>query len=324
MSSSQEPSPRRRRFPIVWLIIGFAICNFVAPLIMESVSVDVVVPLIGIFLGSMFGQCCLLAIWGVLGPSRTPVRLIVTLTIGVFLTASSGVGFRIFDVPNVTFDGGVATFLNLPLYLLALQLPLWGLKLVTGGRIIHVGAHPRPSTTPRRQFGLRDVMGGTVVIAVALSLAKTSEDQVAVGWIHILASCLACTVVSTFSTLPCLWAGMIARNKGAATGIIAIYTMLMSVLCVVVMGLLLSLGTMPPEFLVMLFAYSGSLMAVILGTLHIARLCGYTFISWRRPQPDLPTDCPFAGQDESSGGTQPAETPAPDTDEPPDSAGPSA
>ena len=58
------------------------------------------------------------------------------------------------------------------------------------------------------------------------------------------------------------------------------------------------------------FAFHGTLMAVILGTLHVARLCGYTFVGWRRPQPVLSTDCPFAVQDGPSGDTQSAETPA--------------
>ena len=310
MSNIQQSSPRGKRFLLGLPICGFALFNFVTPLMMESVSpppISASLALVGIILGSMFGQCCLLAIWGVLGPSRAPVRLIAALTIGVFLMASSGVGFRIFDLPNVTLDAGVAAFLVLPLYLLAFQLPLWVLKLVTGGRIVHVGSDPRPSTTPRRQFGLRDVMGGTVVIAVALSLAKTSEDQVSEGWIPLLASCLACTVVSTFATLPCLWAGMIAKNKGAATGMIAIYAMLISVLCVVGIGLLLLRGPMPAEVPVMLFSYSGTLMAVILGTLHIARLCGYVYISGGRPQPVLKEGHPLAVHDESSEGAQSAD-----------------
>ena len=120
MSSIQQPSPRGRRFSIVWLIIGFAIFNFVAQIITESAGPSYAwVPLTGILIGSMAGQCCLLAIWGVLGPFRVPARLIITLTIGLFLTASLSVGDRIGDPPSITLDQIVATFLFLPLILRA-------------------------------------------------------------------------------------------------------------------------------------------------------------------------------------------------------------
>lgn len=170
-------------------------------------------------------------------------------------------------------------------------------------------------------------MGGTLVAAVALSLASSGllilDAREAENWVPLLAECLYCTVVSTFATLPCLWAGMIAKNKETATGIIAIYTLLMSLLFVVILGLLPS-GTMPGEVAMMFFAVHVSLMAVILGTLHVARLCGYKFIRRSRRHPDLQTDCPSALQDDPSDGAQAAETPGPGADDPPDSAGPSA
>ena len=322
MSNMPVLSPRGRRFLLWLLICGFAICNFVClPWLVDLMwaGASAAPSLFGIFIGSVAGQGCLLAVWGVLGPLRAPARLIATSTIGAFLMVSV-MGFRIVDLPGEMRVEELAPLLFLPLILLAFQAPLWGLKLMTGGRIAHVGANPRQSITPRRQFGLRDVMVATVVIAVALSLTNSgvrmSEGQEAEGWIPLLVFCLVCAVVSTFTTLPCLWAGMIARNKKTAAGIIAIYTLLMSVLCVVVIGLLPPRRTMPWSDLMLFFAFVGTLMVVVLGTLHLARLCGYTFIGWRRPQPVLPSDCPFALQDDSPGGTQPAEIPAPHADEP--------
>ena len=302
-------------------MIGFAICNFLAPLIMFSnqpsnaLAVSAVMPLIGILIGSMAGQCGLLAIWGVLGPFRAPARIAITVAIGVFLMASFGVGGTLADPSEVSLGMMMCAPLFLPLFLLAVQLPLWIFRLVTGGRIIHVGTHIGQSTTPRRQFGLQHVMGGTVVAAVALSLASSGllilDAQGSESWIPLLAARFYCTVVSTFATLPCLWAGMIARNKQIATGIVAIYTLL------IILGLL-SCGAITARgvSVVVFFIYHATLMAVILGTLHVARFCGYTFIGWRGPQPNLQTGCPFAVQDDSCGGTQAAETPATRSDEP--------
>lgn len=327
MSSSQQPAPSGRRFLIAWLIIGFAICNFVTPLIMESAMLsDGLWPLIGILCGFIAGQCPLLAIWGVLGPSRATARLIVTLAIGVFLMASFGVGATLAGWSSFSFGEMICCPLFLPLVLLAFQLPLWVFKLFTGGRIVHVGTHAGQSTMPRRQFGLQHVMGGTLVVAVALSLASSGllifDAQRAEGWISLLAYCLYFMVVSAFATLPCLWAAMIAKNKQTATGIIAVYTLLMCLLLVIILGLL-SGGRMPGEAVVMLFLFHGTLMAVILGTLRVAWLSGYIFIGWRRPQTNLQTGCPFAVQDDSPEGSQPAEPPAPGVDDPPNSIAPS-
>ena len=330
MSKIPKSTSLRKRFPLGLFIAVFALSNFFTPIIIEGLAESSLAYscILVAFIGAIVAQLCLFSIWAVFGPLRLLSRLPVTLFLTELSAAFLTLGYLVVAPLSETFADIASTFLLLPLAFLATQLPLWGLKLVTGGRIVHVAADPRPSTTPRRQFGLRDVMGGTVVMAVALSLAssgmKISEDLAAEGWIPILAACLACTVVSTLATLPCLWAGMIAKNKGAATGIVAIYTMLISVLCVVGIGLLLLRGTMPWEVLVMLFAYSGTLMAVILGTLRIARLCGYVYISGGRPQPDHQAGCPSAVQHDSSGGTQPAKPLAPGADEPPDSTGPSA
>ena len=288
-------------------MIGFAVCNFVAPLVMEAVGPSrIAAPLAGILGGFLSGQCALLGVWGVLGPFRATLRLAITVAIGVFLMASFVCGGTVVDA-----SGGEMVWipLFLPLVLLAVQLPLWVFRLLTGGRIARVGTNAVQSMTTRGQFGLQHVMGGTVVVAVALSLTSSGllifDAQGAEGWIPILAYCLYFMVLSTFATLPCLWAAMIAKNKQTATGIIAIYTVLMYLLVVTILGLFF--GSMPGEAVVMLFLFHGTLMAVILRTLHVARRCGYTYISLRRPQPDLQTGCPFAVQDDSSGVTQPAE-----------------
>lgn len=115
---------------------------------------NALLPLIGILIGSMAGQCGLLAVWGVLGPFRATARLTITLTIGVLLMTSFGMGVAIVEPPGDNLGEMICTLLFLPLFLLAVQLPLWVFRLVTGGRITHVGTHAGQSMTPQRQFGL--------------------------------------------------------------------------------------------------------------------------------------------------------------------------
>ena len=317
MSNLPESSPRGKRFPLVFFVCGFAICNFLVLPIMNSAgpsNASLTVPLIGILVGFIAGQCGLLAIWGVLGPLGASARLIVTLAIGVLLMTSFGVGVAVVEPPGNNLGEIVSTVLFLPLVLLATQLPLWVFRLITGGRITHVSVHPAQSPITHGQFGVRHVMGGTLVVALALGLASSAMQVLDVqgmeGWIPLLVVCLYFVVVSTFATLPCLWAAMIAKRKKLATAIVALYTLLICWLLLVIMELTNG-GLVPWEVILVIFLMHATLMTAILGTLHVARLCGYAYTSRRRPPPILQTPrSPFL-QDDSSGGIEPADADKP-------------
>ena len=110
MSNLQESPPQAKRFLPGLLIVGFAICNFLMPLLLGlpfGPSPGALAPVFGIILASLTGQCCLLAVWGVLGPLGAPARLITTLAIAAFLMASFGVGITLLKPPDVTVDGEV-------------------------------------------------------------------------------------------------------------------------------------------------------------------------------------------------------------------------
>ncbi len=302
-----------RRFPLWLIVCGFAVCNFCIPLTIVWLDPVGMLPfafLIGFFYGFVAGECGLLAIWGVLGPLGAPARLLLTLAIGVILMVSSLVGVVAAEPPGDTLGEMLAAVLFLPLILVAAQTPIWGFRLLSGGAISHLGTDPSRSPTMRRQFELRHVMGGTVVVAVALSMASSGmrvykADETG-DWIPLLVGCLLAAVASALATLPCIWAVLIARNKRVATGVVVVYGLLMSLLVVVVVGLLFQVP-MSRDEVVLSFVFHATLMAVILGTLHVARLCGYVFAGRRRPQPGPESDCPFAVQVDLPGNTQSSE-----------------
>jgi len=329
MGTIQESAPRRRRFPIVGFAIGFSICNVVTPLLMEATEqpTRVTVCIVGPFFGAVIASQCLLTVWAVFGPLSILVRLFLALLLAELLLASIIVGVAVVDLPIDMFFEMVAGFCFLPAVFLAAQLPLWGVKLATGGRIVRVDASGGESSTEGRQFGLRHVMGATVVVAVALSLAECGasllDSSLDAVWIPAAIVCGCCVLWNTFAALPCLWAAMVARRKVVAALMIGVYAAMMTMLLVGAFEFVPG-GAMPGETVLMFFVFHFVLAAVILGTLHVARLCGYTFISRHRPQPNLPADCPFAIRDDPSEGAEAAEPPAPMADEPSDSAGPSA
>ena len=305
MNATLESLPRRRRFPIVWFTIGFAICDFIIPVIVDNAGFsDLAIALMVMFWGVMAGQFGLLIIWAVLGPGKAGARQAFTMLLAVFLWFSFLAGAVVLDPPSSVVREMGTSFLFLPLIFSIAQLPLWCMKLMTGGRIVQVDRTDGQSPNEGRQFGLRHVMGVMVVAAVALSLANSGlrilgADDVG-GWTPLLIGGLASALWGAFATRPCIWAALSVKKKAAAALAVAIYTVLMTMLVLGVLGLL-SDWSLDGEEVLMFFAFHATLMGVILGTLHVARLCGYTFMRRSRRHPDLDGGCPFAVQDDSRG-----------------------
>ena len=315
--NSPQPSPPSRRFPI-WPFIGlFAIVDFLTiPVV--TYGGQPVVPnelLLGLFYGVILGQLGLLSIWAVFGPSSALVRLPLTTMVGMFLVAcfvggfAAAVGTR--DLPGEA----ALVLLFVPLILLSAQLPLWVLKLVTGGRIVRVDTKTGQMPTVQRQFGIGHLMAATVVVALAFGLASSgmrlivarsfgSDGRPMEGMtlISLVAPCVALCLLNLFVTLPCLWAGLGAKNPRAGAVGLAIYAGLMTLLSVAIFALF-SPG--PMERLL----NCGPPMVVTLGMLYVARWCGYRYQRGGRSQRVAAAGSPFAAGREVSAAAQEAEGP---------------
>jgi hypothetical protein len=194
--------------------------------------------------------------------------------------------------------------LMLPLILLAVQFPLWILKMATGWQIVLAGTPDPASPAQLRQFRLQHILGATTVVAASFGLAgvglphlegpRANADTSL--WLGLMLACLIFCVFSALSTLPCLWAAFVARNKAAGGAAIAIYAMLMSVLAATVISLM---GVPSPhgQAIRIFLPLFGGLAFVLLGCLHAARWCGYVLLRPRRMGPPAtPTgSSPFAG-----------------------------
>lgn len=321
MNSPKGPPPSRR-FPI-WLFIGlFAISDFlVVPVTAYAMgragpSTLFVRLWSGLVYGVIFGQLSLLSIWAVFGPSSALVRLPLTTMVGMSLAACLVAGYAaavgIGGVPGET----ALVFLFVPLVLLSAQVPLWVLKLVTGGRIVRRDARTGQMPTVQRQFGIVHLMAATVVVALALGLASSGlrllGAQEAFEGMDILmrgvltSYCGLSCVLSLLVALPCLWAGLGAKNPRAGAVGLAIYAGLITLLWGAVL-VLSSPGPVPGEAVAELLLYGGSLMLVTLGTLYVARRCGYRYQRGGRPKPAVATAAPSAAGPETSAEMQEAE-----------------
>jgi hypothetical protein len=297
----------------LWFVGGFVIVDFLSFPLMDY-GVQHVRPaelLLGLFCAVMTGQLGLLAVWAVFGPGPVQVRQLWTLAVTGFLLASffAGSGFGV--GPKV--DEMATAFLCLPLALLATQLPLWIVKLMTGRRLVRVQAETAQSPIGERQFGVGHLMATTVVVAAALGLASSNQRLFEIEqdefWIQLGAFCLFSCLSSLLATLPCLWAGLGAKNLRAGAVGLAVYAVVMICLS---MGLLhlFAGGPSPFDSGVMLLSFVGSSLLVTFGTFCVVRSCGYRFQRGRRPRPVVAGGGPCRAGGETSAETQAAKRPA--------------
>ena len=276
---------------ILLLIVGFALVDLLTPeMLKESRSPE----LPALLAGAIVAQPALLAIWAVMGPQRLLVRWLRSLLAAAFFWCVFLLGMTMAAVtPRDVVEMAKGTFM-LPLAFLAVQLPLWVLKMVTGWRIIAGGTKDSSPPSASRQFQLQHILGATAAVAAAMGLASAGLPYFSGPngnadpsmWLWLMLICLICGACSALSTLPCLWAAFVARNKAASTKIIAVYALVMSVLVVAVVSAIAG-STPPGKVMAAFILFHGSLAFVLLGSLHIARSYGYVLLRPGRMQPTV-------------------------------------
>jgi len=287
----QDPRQRGNPGAIVLLVGVCALVDFLTPSVFEA-SRSPEAPMV--FTGALAGQFGLLAVWAVLGPQRLSVRWPLSLLVAVLLCCALLLGVTMIDGAGGELGETAMGMLTLPMIFLAVQVPLWILRIVTGWCIVAGGREDCSPPSEPRQFQLQHMLGATTAVAVALGLASvglryfenpTRRTDPSM-WLGLMFACLMCGVWSAFSTLPCFWAAFVARNKMASAAMIAVYAVLMSLLVLAVMSAIY--GSAPPGEVVGGFIlFHGSLAFVLLGSLHLARLCGYVLLRPGRIRPPV-------------------------------------
>lgn len=265
------------------------------PLIMVAAVIDFLLgcvtpeigspAMVGAFSGVIAGQLGLLAIWAVLGPQRLLVRWCWSLLVTVLLYGAFVAGIVLAQGPPARFLlESARTALLLPAIVVAVELPLWILKLALGCRIAIPGRADAAAAPAGRQFRLQHLLGTTTAVAVILALARVglssldrSGNPVSFRlWLWLGVVCGVCALGSALSTLPCIWAALIAKNPRASTLIVALYAVLMTALMVIINVLL---GTEPNlQMLELFLSLFGAVLFVMLGCLHLARAAGYVLL----------------------------------------------
>jgi hypothetical protein len=177
MSDSPFAAPAAR-FDLRWLallwvgpLIGLGLLLMVAvrpepqPKPLEYVT-------IGLVFGTFFGQALLASAWVALGPLplvwRLPLSLGWLAALVVALAMNMSIHGPGTDEIIVVFGGAA-----LGQWLLA-QVPLWGLALGYGLRLRHVSEASRAIDRKELQFGIRQLMIVTAVVAVVLGIGRAT------------------------------------------------------------------------------------------------------------------------------------------------------
>lgn len=270
--------PRLTGFQSAYLlgqtVTAFALADFVGPLLVDLTQSP---SLMGLLFGGLAGQLGLLVIWSVLGPQRWFVRLAVTFAVTLLLV--SAVCSGVFIVGEYTPPAGefICLLFCLPLAFLGVQLPLWVWRIAGGWRIVRADAEPAGSTTAARQFRLQDALAAMSLLAVAFGLASLGLAGAEGGdnpWMPFLSFCMFCSVWSAISTLPCLWACFAARRKRRSAVLIGVYVVVITAILGVVVNSFVR-SALPPEMVVTFFLFHAGLLGLMLGVLHVLRICGY-------------------------------------------------
>ncbi len=276
VDSTHSPPETGERFPFMALLIGFAMLDLLAPPLIKLSGWEFLGLLL---LGLLSGQLGLLAIWAVLGPQRWTVRQTVTfgltllfyLLFNVSWTLSAGdenAGFEIWRV------------LSAPLLLLAIQSPLWILRMAIGCRILHAPTETDASSKLSRQFALSHLLGAIAVIAIAVALAGLTKPA-REAWAETLSTCLLHAAWSALSTLPCLWAALVARDERISTRAIAAYVLVATLLLLLAPsalgGRVPSLGSFLSVGLV-IFLFLAASIGLMLAVLRLARTRGFVLV----------------------------------------------
>jgi len=176
---------------------------------------------IGLLLGTMFGQATLASAWTALGPApllwRLPLSLgwIATLVIAFLINiavSAHGADVEIALIMGACLIG----------QWLLVQFPVWGLAVGYGIRLRH-WSDP-PESIRERQFGIRQLMILTAIVGVVLGVGRVAVGEAISHFgagnpdrVAVFAFFAAAGIIMT---LPLLMAALLPRMAWLATGIV--------------------------------------------------------------------------------------------------------
>ena len=236
---------------------------------------------LGVTFGQFIGQLNLISVWAAVSRGqlilRLPWALLLTVLMWAALLCGCWLANRSPSLHEATDYGVVLTLGSI-----AAQVPLWLASWVFGWQLIAFNHDLTPDDGDSNQFNIGQMLIGTLLLAVALALAKSilpQGDPYQIGsalsllrdkttWVLIGAT----AVCNLLLVVPCIWAAFMMDFT--VKRLAAIVCVVLIVSLVEVAGLSLLLGPPGKEFLnvFLVFAFLNlGQMAVVYGSLRFLR-----------------------------------------------------
>lgn len=174
--------PSTRAAGGVWplLILGLLIVggwNLLAIMVAAEVANPKHRPLLAIFLGTMYGQATIAAVWAALGPGPVRWRYLGSIVWMVLMIAAWAAGLAALFVSNSFRVSGwdsewwLVVGSVLGQWMLG-QIPLWTLGWLSNQRIARADEQAGLPTLLKPQYGIRELMLLTAAVAVVLGIGR--------------------------------------------------------------------------------------------------------------------------------------------------------
>jgi hypothetical protein len=257
---------------LVGVTVVFLAANFiVVPLTEVFDQNDLGAVLVFYCLGISAAEGFVLAAWLVWGGGSFLSRLTLHWGAVAALGAAWLIGAILAEGPR---DGDIRDALevvpfSLPLFSLAIQVPLWVARHCFGWRLVDTCS----DNVPPRPLAIRDLMAGTVIVALSFALARLAEGMDEEGWLVWAILGLSVAGICLVSVLPVAY--WMLRAKSLAIGLVCVPVQAAVAIFITLIVLLIFDARMRLEeffqFAVVVVSFATTLTAAALA----ARLAGF-------------------------------------------------
>jgi len=277
--SYDEAESGRRLAPLLAIVVVGAIGSLIAPWTLDP-SGSFVVP--SLATGAMAGATGLLAAWCVIGSPGWIARHALAAGVLAVFGLSFYVGLSCARTPAWEAREYFADLLTTPLDLLAVEIPIWALRLAYGCRVVHFSQPVAYDTRRLRQFGIRHLLVAMIATAVALTLARPETAGALAGvhdrtWLGTLLSCGGQVLWAGVFVVPSVWVVFLAENPRRATRIFCALTVPVVLIATIVFAGIS--GARADSIFVFFLWFDVAQLLVLLGGLGFARRCGYVVVT---------------------------------------------
>lgn len=278
--ASSWPKNRVLAAVVVAVVSGWV---FVAVAVENGISDWKGAALFGVLFGTIFGQVALAGAWCALGPFSLATRL--PFSAGWMAALILALGCLISrDGPS---DGAfLATLLFGAAFVgqwMLVQIPIWLVVVVFGLSVRHGSELEGESGLKDRQFGTRQLMVLTVIVAVVLGVGRllfgaASQQTVASDWsgmiaVFVVAFCHA------LMALPLVVAALLRNNVVLGVCAALLLVALATLLEVPLLRFVEGPSNSPPYESLMVGLMSGIQASWIMGVVILLRMAGYELVS---------------------------------------------